>query len=232
MKKLIVALAMSFLMLMAGDINNVFAKPPLKEGNPGLPGCLAQVDQLEQVIVDQKSKILELQEQINAIQNYAPVSQTGQTVSYYPGDDGEFQTGVPLPNPRFIDYGDGTVTDNLTGLMWTKDAQQISGWMTWVDALIACNNLFFAGYNDWRLPNVRELASLIDYGQYNPALPSGHPFLNVDVILNAGHNTLVWSSTTCFYGTHFAWAVKIGFNEIQTLSKVQSLHVWPVRGGK
>lgn len=46
---------------------------------------------------------------------------TGQTTSYYSGDDGEIQAGVDWPNPRFTDHGNGTVTDKLTGLMWIKE---------------------------------------------------------------------------------------------------------------
>jgi hypothetical protein len=56
----------------------------------------------------------------------APVSQTGQTTSYVKGDDGDLQKGVTWPNPRFTDNLDGTVTDNLTGLIWLKDANCIA----------------------------------------------------------------------------------------------------------
>ena len=111
----------------------------------------------------------------------APIIKTGQTDCYDTvgntiackgtGQDGEFQKGMTWPHPRFTDHGNGTVTDNLTGFMWTKDAQQIKGTKKWNDALIRCNNFDFAGYTDWRLPNVRELLSLIDYGEHDPALP-------------------------------------------------------------
>jgi hypothetical protein len=52
----------------------------------------------------------------------APVPQTGQTASYAAGDDGDIQAGVPWPVPRFTDNGNGTVRDNLTGLIWLKNA--------------------------------------------------------------------------------------------------------------
>jgi len=52
----------------------------------------------------------------------APMLKTGQTTSYATGDDGDLQRGIPWPNPRFTDNEDGTVTDNLTGLIWLKDA--------------------------------------------------------------------------------------------------------------
>ena len=57
----------------------------------------------------------------------APVPQTGQTVSYYAGDDGALEMGVPLPEPRFTDNGDGTVTDNLTKLVITKPSTSGGG---------------------------------------------------------------------------------------------------------
>ena len=78
--------------------------------------------------------------------------------------------GVPWPDPRFTDNGDGTVTDNLTGLIWLKYANCF-GETNWHDALDASNNLtngqcgLSDGSNlgDWRLPNEGELGSLIDY---------------------------------------------------------------------
>ena len=52
----------------------------------------------------------------------SPVPQTGQTNTFTPGDDGDIGVGVTLPTPRFTDNGDGTITDNLTALMWLKNA--------------------------------------------------------------------------------------------------------------
>ena len=117
---------------------------------------------------------------------FAPVEKSGQTIpsetkdgaDLQTGDDGDLQIGISPPEPRFIDNEDGTVTDKLTGLMWTKDAQEIPGLMDWWDAIEACNDLEFAGWDDWRMPNVKEMLSLIDYGYYDPALTPDHPFLN------------------------------------------------------
>ena len=64
------------------------------------------------------------------------VLKTGQTTTFARGDDGEYQAGVPVPNPRFTDNGDGTVIDNLTGLTWLKNASCL-GEQTWADALAA-----------------------------------------------------------------------------------------------
>ncbi len=89
---------------------------------------------------------------------------TGQTTSYAAGDDGEVQAGVEWPDPRFTDNGDGTITDHITKLMWQQDAGAI-GLQTWADAVSACNSLTVADYDDWRLPNVLELESLLNYGE-------------------------------------------------------------------
>lgn len=123
---------------------------------------------------------------------------TGQTLSYYSGDDGALQQGAILPIPRFINNADGTVTDNLTGLMWLRDADCFGLETNWQNALnkvtdfninpslYNCNN-YTAKYNDWRMPNITELISILDHSQY-PALPLNHPFVNV--------NSKIWSSTS------------------------------------
>jgi len=165
-----------------------------------------------------------------------PVEKTGQTASYATGDDGDLKAGVAWPNPRFTDNGDGTVKDNLTGLVWLKDANAL-GERTWSDALTQVANLnigtdfsatdYTAGtYSDWRLPNIKELQSLIDFGNYNPALPSGHPFINVQSID-------YWSSTTTVNDTSKAWSVGIrsGFVLNPRKDIGGPYCVWPVRGG-
>lgn len=63
-----------------------------------------------------------------------PVAKTGQTTSYASGDDGALQKGAAWPSPRFTDNSNGTVTDNLTGLVWLKNAS-CSGGMTWAAAM-------------------------------------------------------------------------------------------------
>ena len=106
---------------------------------------------------------------------YAPVPKTGQTTTYGTGDDGALQKGVAWPTPRFTDNNNGTVTDNLTELIWMKNANAF-GTKTWAEALTAANTAVWhaAGLKDgskagdWRLPNVRELQSLIDYGRFLP----------------------------------------------------------------
>jgi len=141
------------------------------------------------------------------------------------GQDGEHQTGMAWPRPRFTDSGDGTVLDNLTSLVWTKDTQQVRGTMTWADALSACNHLDFAGHSDWRLPTVRELLSLVDYEQHDPALPPGHPFDNVQFIF-------YWSGTTYDASAINAWGVYLCNGYAFNYHKATRAYVWPVRSAE
>jgi hypothetical protein len=184
--------------------------------------------------------IYTLVENINALVDPAPcgpcdptgagAAKTGQTTSYATGDDGDLQEGIAWPTPRFSDNGDGTVTDNLTGLIWLQDAKRF-GQRTWADALSDCNSLADDGSaltdgsvaGDWRLPNVKELQSLIDFGRYNPALPTGHPFSNVQ-------SHYYWSSTTFAPNTDHAWFVYMNYGRVNDYNKSSNYYVWPVRG--
>ena len=162
----------------------------------------------------------------------AAVPTTGQTRVFRAGDDGTHQKGEAWPSPRFTDRGDGTVTDNLTGLIWVKAPHALSGnsgTMIWNNAIDLCNNLTFAGHTDWRLPNVRELRSLIDYGRHSPALPLGHPFTGI-------HLEEYWSSST-FAAPGYDWnawevCVKNGFTSWSGHKTLETRRVWPVRAGQ
>jgi hypothetical protein len=170
-----------------------------------------------------------------ALSNPAPVEKTGQTTSYATGDDGDLEKGVTWPSPRFTDKGDGTVKDNLTGLVWLKDANCF-GQRNWAMALTDCNTLNSgecglsdgSAEGDWRLPNVRELHSLIDYSQEDPAMTSGHPFTNV---WYGEPSSLYWSSTTDAGEAGTAWGVTMGGGGVDDPGKTDSGHVWPVRSG-
>jgi len=90
---------------------------------------------------------------------------TGQTGKFTSttGEDSDFTI-----NPMsFKDNGDGTITDNVTGLMWQKTD---GGEMTVENAATYCKSLSLAGYNDWRLPTCIELFSINNYDYLNPAL--------------------------------------------------------------
>jgi len=160
---------------------------------------------------------------------------TGQTESYATGDDGDLEMGVLWPNPRFVDNGNETVTDNLTGLVWTKDMntpgpstcspETSKGWQESLDHVKCLNTNSYLGYTDWRFPNRKELRSLIDYSKTDPALPAGHPF--TDVQFGA-----YWTSTTeISYSNKGAWIVLMGVGSLKSGAKpYHSYKLWPVRG--
>jgi hypothetical protein len=188
----------------------------------------------------------------------APVWQTGQKTCYNTdgdvfdclgtGQDGELQAGTAWPLPRFQDNGDGTVTDNLTGLTWLKDVNCLgtnypldvpSGKGEWQEALAAVakiNNGTFsacaAGQSDWRLPNRKEFQSLLDYSQSSPALPAGHPFQNVTAV-SPLHFWTSTSSGLVVDAPNFArgWYVSLYDGMIDNSLKNYAVRIWPVRGG-
>jgi hypothetical protein len=178
--------------------------------------------------------------------NNAGVPRTGQTptVPLNPaptGSDGALQKGVTWPNPRFTDNPNGTVTDNLTGLIWLKNANCF-GTRTWAVALVDANSLANGNCSlsdgsaagDWRLPNVKELQSLIDFAYYNPALSNtvgtgqwepGNPFTGV-------LSDYYWSSTTVAGSPTGAWYVVLNYGVVNGAEKDSMYYVWPVRGGQ
>lgn len=170
----------------------------------------------------------------------APIPQTGQQGCYRvngssrpcggSGQDGEFQAGVPWPSPRFVAHGDGTVWDRLTGSIWLRDADCF-GTRVWTSSVSlprdlaepSCSLRDDSRVGDWRLPNVRELLSLIDFGSQSGSLPQNHPFSNV-------RDYYYWSSTFTPLGpTEGAHVLDAPFQTITGLHKGNALHVWPVR---
>jgi hypothetical protein len=170
------------------------------------------------------------------------IPQTGQTTVYASADDGDTKTGTAWPSPRFTDNGNGTVADTMTGLTWAKDANIIKnrdpgfdadgtggdGIVSWQHALDYVKKLnaeSYLGYNDWRLPNLNELASLLNEGQ-----SSGSAWLTAQSFLNP-QSTFYWSSTTTSSSLGQAWAVSIDGGMVGHLDKSLFGSVWPVRGG-
>ncbi len=99
----------------------------------------------------------------------------------------------------FVDNGDGTVSDNATGLTWTQN-DSASG-MNWESALNYCESLDYAGSTDWRLPNVKELQSIVDYSRSPDTSNSAavDPTFNISSITNEAGQIdypAFWSSTT------------------------------------
>ena len=167
---------------------------------------------------------------------------TGQTTSYTAGDDGDVQAGAPL---SYTDNGDGTITDNNTGLMWEKksaDGTTIHDkdtQYTWANAFavhIAGLNAGggFAGHIDWRLPNVKELQSIVNYENASPSVSSAFntscsatcTVLTCSCTAASGY----WSSSTAA-GLPSAWFVNFTGGEVAEFGKSAFLPVRAVRGG-
>ncbi len=118
-----------------------------------------------------------------------------------------------------------TVTDIQTGLTWIKNASLFEFPLSWDEALTSVTTLnrqVFGGHDDWRLPNRRELFSLVSHETINPCLPGGHPFDNV-------FNGYYWTSTTCARLPDQAWYIHLGGARIFKGMKYASYMVWPVR---
>ena len=171
----------------------------------------------------------------------APVPRTGQTptvpldVTAIVGADGNLQKGLVWPSARFTSNSANTVTDNLTGLMWAKNAN-IDGVKSWAAALTYCNGLTIDSLSGWRLPNYFELVSLLDLAYSNPALSndagigkwvsgSGSSFTGVQ-------SDYYWSSSTLAGSTGNAWFVSLGGGLVDVDDKTFLHCVWPVRGGQ
>src|SRR2546423_8330810 len=157
------------------------------------------------------------------------LTHTGATVR----DDGFVKAGGPL---SYRDNGDGTISDLNTGLMWEKksadgslhDVNKTFVWSSpvtdtvwdWIDAVNTevANGIGFAGFNDWRLPNVRELLSIIDYGRLNPLVDP--VFHNNEshgctvFIFSATQTPPYGSSTTVATTDVDAWAVGLAAGHV------------------
>jgi hypothetical protein len=194
------------------------------------------------------------------------VPKTGQTDCYYTngklgsctcgtdnctsGQDGDLEKGVEWPNPRFSNNGDGTVTDNLTGLIWLQDANCTGNTVNWTHALSFANGLADgncgltdgSSAGDWRLPNLRELFSLADLAFTSPALSNDagtgkwtdgaeSSFTGVQW---GGSGRFYWSSTTHadYDYTDYAWDMNFADGGVFYGIKDLGDYVWPVRGGQ
>lgn len=118
------------------------------------------------------------------------------------GQDGELQAGVPWPEPRFVDNGDGTVVDELTGLVWLKDGSCLTTQMDFIIGNGICGLSDGSVQDDWHMPNIRELFSLVDVGSQGAGLPVGHPF----TLSNPSS-----SSTTAYFSTTYYVPVSENF---------------------
>ncbi|MFH1366031.1 MAG: DUF1566 domain-containing protein [Patescibacteria group bacterium] len=150
------------------------------------------------------------------------LSKTGQTTVYQTNDDGTYQKG--FAGTRFTDNGNGTITDNATTLMWVKDHNAVgapfNAIMTWTNAITNCEALSYAGQTDWRLPNLKELQSIADYGRSSPA---------IDPLFTNTQSVNYWSSTTYATTTTGAWYVHFYGGNVSNSDKASSYYVRCVR---
>ena len=178
-----------------------------------------------------------------ALAGTVQIPQTGQTTCYDSsgnviactgtGQDGAIQAGTAWPSPRFTDNSNGTVTDNLTGLIWLKNANCF-GSQIWSTAVASANSLASGqcGLTDgstagqWRLPNMLELRSLVNEQQ-----SSLDGWLNTQGFLGV-QAYYYWSSSTFAFSAGSAWVVGMDYGGVSRGYKADVYYVWPVRSGQ
>lgn len=191
---------------------------------------------------------------------------SGQTTAYRAGtrasrgrpvavpDDGTLRAGAAL---RFVDNGDGTISDGNTGLMWEKkcggggglhDYRRVYRWADrsadetiwgWIAAINAERTTGFAGYDDWRIPNVKELQSIIDYERFGPAVTPTFHDEQCRGCMNLGAPecscaapSFHWTATTFADFVAHAYSVGFGSGLIDDAVKSRRLFIRAVRGGR
>ena len=123
------------------------------------------------------------------------------------------ETAVPstTPDSRFLVHGEGTVTDTVTGLMWARCAEGLSGpacadgtvaTFTWAEALTRARDSNHAGYGDWRLPTVKELTSIVE-------VRCAYPAINSTVFPNTSASSH-WSASPSGVNAKYAYEVHFG----------------------
>jgi len=122
----------------------------------------------------------------------------------------------------FTDNGNGTVSDSNTGLMWQKEDDNTI--RTWESAITYCEGLSLGSYTDWRLPNIKELKSIVDNTKYDPAINTTY-FPNTN-------SSYYWSSTTVAGYSSVAWGVSFDGGSVDGDDKSNGYYVRCVRGGQ
>lgn len=142
------------------------------------------------------------------------------------------------PDSRYTVHDDGTVTDNDTGLMWMQCSEGQS-WEsnggagnctgtatthTWDAALALANGKAFAGYSDWRLPDIKQLASLVAEDRYSPAINS--------TIFPATPSSGFWSGSPIAYDSNTSWSVYFNHGSDSGSYRNGDVHVRLVRSAQ
>ena len=157
------------------------------------------------------------------------------------GQDGEIQAGATL---SYTDNGDGTITDNNTKLVWEKKSSDgtihdFHTVYTWADAfavhIAGLNSANFAGHNDWRVPNVKELQSIVNYEKFEPAVSTefnSNCMSGSTVLTGSCTATPYWTSSTDASLLTAAWRVVFNDGHVDVGFKFGiPFHVRAVRGG-
>jgi hypothetical protein len=162
---------------------------------------------------------------------------------------------------RYMDNGNGTITDLNTGLVWEKKVQDggLHDWSNkyewsclaacapmeltiwdWLDFVNAEGGVGFAGHNDWRIPNVKELQSIVDYGVGNStgtqptvaeAFNNGVAGFCDALSCSRTQPDVYWSSSTLAAAPVAAWGVFFNFGFVSNVGKTGTDFVRAVRGG-
>ena len=130
--------------------------------------------------------------------------------------------------------GGEAVLDNQTGFVWVRDSQFLGKKVSWEDAVKFCVSMSLGGKKGWRLPTRDELITLLDTSQSEPALPEGHPFLNIENLSTSsgspgGYN--YWSSTDFKDDNNYAWIVSFYYGKASDSLKLMDANVWAIRDG-
>jgi len=157
---------------------------------------------------------------------------TGQTVHYstVSGDDSDYNPSAIQPS--YKDNGNNTITDNVTGLMWKKCSEgqnndaSCSGTAqtyTWNQALQQCN-LIPLGYNDWRVPDIKELMSIMDYGKAIPPM--------INLIFPNTQTTIDYWSSTYDTSSNNVWCLTFNKGIVEGCYFSSNSYLRCIRGGR
>jgi hypothetical protein len=154
-----------------------------------------------------------------------------------PADEPEATAGIDdsipeSPERRFVDNGDGTITDKKTNLMWIKNGWRIDFFsaVKWTDAIRKCEEFRYGGFTDWRLPTIKEWKSLLDKNNEYPALVEPNPFQNIIVHMPYWSKTEFNSSSGGSQETpNRAYTVMLYYGRISHQSTNKLAFILPVR---
>lgn len=154
---------------------------------------------------------MKMEEHKNILSRLLP--KTGQTYAAAVGDDGDLEAGwwkglkIANNRTRFVVKGSGinaVVVDRATGLMWAADGNgggcDFGAPAMWSEALDIANGLVFGGHTDWRIPNIKELMSIVDFGEITPSID--------EVIFPNTQISNYWTSSSVKLYIEDAWCIE------------------------